>query len=95
MANEGTANAVNKAITQAGGAIGQIANQIFNIAQKRQEHINKGILANEEVIFENTQQAIMKNAEDNRGNPEKLTAMADSTWTQYEGGDEKENRCVS
>ena len=86
MANEGTANAVNQAITQAGGALGQIANQIFNIAQKRQEHINKGILANEEVIFENTQQAIMKNAEDNRGNPEKLTAMADSTWTQYEAG---------
>jgi len=46
MASENTANAVNQSIAQAGGALGQIATQIFNIAQKRQEHINKGILAN-------------------------------------------------
>lgn len=89
MANEGTANAVNQSIAQAGSALGQVANQIFNIAQKRQEHINKGILANEEVIFEKTQQEIMRQAEENRANPEKIPAMAEATWAQYNAGRDK------
>jgi len=93
MASENTANAVNQSIAQAGGALGQIATQIFNIAQKRQEHINKGILANEEVIFEKTQQQIMRNAEENRGKPETLMEMNRVTWDQY--GTDRAKRATS
>jgi len=94
MASENTANAVNQSIAQAGGALGQISTQIFNIAQKRQEriddiaekrqqHINKGILANEEVIYEKTQQQIMLSLEQNRSNPEKVLDISSETWRQF------------
>ncbi len=71
---------------QLGQGIANIGETLGRIAIDRQQHVNQGILANEDVIRQNTFAEVQKFAADNQSNPQAWGDFAKEKWQEYEEG---------
>lgn len=75
-----------QAIAQMGRALQDVGGTIGRFAIQKAEHVNRGILANEETIRMQTAANIQDYAMKNADKPETWQAFADSAWKGYEQG---------
>lgn len=80
------ASAAFGGLAQLGSGIAQVGDTLSRIAIDRQMHVNKGILANEDIIRQNTFAEVEKFTAANKNNPEAWDAFAKEKWTEYEDG---------
>lgn len=80
------AGAAFAGLAQLGSGIAQVGDTLSRIAIDRQMHVNKGILANEDIIRQNTFAEVEKFAAENKGSPETWDAFAKEKWAEYEDG---------
>jgi hypothetical protein len=85
-ADSQAAGAVYGGLANLGQGIAQVGDTLGQIAMDRQMHVNKGILANEDLIRQNTFAEVEKFTAANKGNPEAWDAYAKEKWTEYEDG---------
>jgi len=74
------------ALAQAGGQIANVGQMLGQIALERQQHVNQGILANEDTIRRNTFAEIQEYAAQNQGQPEAWDKFAKQKWQEYQNG---------
>jgi hypothetical protein len=85
-ADSQSASAMFGGLANLGQGVAQVGDVLGQIAMDRQMHVNKGILANEDIIRQNTFAEVEKFTAANKGNPETWDAYAKEKWTEYEDG---------
>ncbi len=79
-------NARYRGAQEVAGALANVGGAMVNFAAKKQEMVNKGILAQEETIRLQTAGEIEKYMQANQDKPETWAEFNDSTWKSYEAG---------
>lgn len=74
------------AVAQAGAAIADSGALLARYRQNQQNHVNAGILANEDTIRRNTFSEIQEYAAQNQSSPEAWDKFAQEKWTTYKEG---------
>lgn len=83
-ADAGPLMASSQAREGAWRTVGQAAQVFAGIAKQRQDHIDRGTLASEDSIRQQTASAVSKYMDENQGEPEKWAKFHEQTWKAYE-----------
>lgn len=82
----GAATAPYAAMQGLGRSVQDVGQVLGNIALDQQQHINNGILANEETIRQQTYADIQQYMMKNQGSPESWEGYAKDKWQEYQDG---------